>query len=413
ILASNGCTETIYHFLKVVHAASPSVNPTYFMSDFDGAQIQACHLAAADWAKLNAAKIAVILLCWWHCLHSWQQRFVISKYPEVWELLKKWIRMDVQSEFDAAWAKIQRIAPKDFVEYLRTYWMKPEVVAMWSAVHRRSRSIFEMCDTNMLVEAYHHVLKSKFLEAKRNRRLDHLLYVLVNKVSPYYESKQQRQEFGFEGEDCEVRKRKDIKKRAQDYTLADIERDGEDTFRVRSRSCPSKAYDVDVDAYHCTCIDFPLISYCKHLSAVQRLFPEKRDATAPTTPSLPTTLDLPPQDNEDLPPTLDVASVLQKGPARNPAIVLAERMEVLAARLRKCRRKELESLPALQEALDAMYLETDSSGVMPSAGYVAPNVSSGWKETEKAIVPGVKTKKRKVGDPAYGAGSSSGLKAKK
>jgi hypothetical protein len=62
--------------------------------------------------------------------------------------------MENREDFDAAWDQIKQTAPDTFVQYLEETWMKDEVVAMWSAVYRGSRSIFEMCDTNMLVEAY-------------------------------------------------------------------------------------------------------------------------------------------------------------------------------------------------------------------------------------------------------------------
>jgi hypothetical protein len=86
-------------------------------------------------------------------LHAWQQHFHISKHPELWELLKKWIRITDQKTFEETWTQIQRIAPEGFAEYLKQYWMSDRVVRMWFAVYRTSRSIFEACDTNMLVEA--------------------------------------------------------------------------------------------------------------------------------------------------------------------------------------------------------------------------------------------------------------------
>ncbi|KAJ7210953.1 hypothetical protein C8J57DRAFT_1011864, partial [Mycena rebaudengoi] len=104
------------------------------------------------------------------------------------------------------------MAPEGFVKYLEQYWMSPQVVKMWSAVHRTPRTIFELCDTNMLIEAWHHVLKGKFLQGKRNRRMDHLLHTLSHEVLPYYALKQRRQELGFEGADIEVKKRQDIDK---------------------------------------------------------------------------------------------------------------------------------------------------------------------------------------------------------
>ncbi|KAJ7112174.1 hypothetical protein C8R44DRAFT_632265, partial [Mycena epipterygia] len=115
-------------------------------------------------------------------------------------------------EFDAAWSKVQDIAPQSFVDYLKQYWMSEKVVRMWSAVYRTERNIFEACDTNMLIEVWHHVLKGKFLHGKHNRRLDHLLSTLLTQVLPYYALKQCRQELRFEGPDIEVKKRRDILK---------------------------------------------------------------------------------------------------------------------------------------------------------------------------------------------------------
>ncbi|KAJ7110913.1 hypothetical protein C8R44DRAFT_633670 [Mycena epipterygia] len=114
------------------------------------------------------------------------------------------------------------MAPSGFVDYLTRYWMTDRVVKMWSAVYRKDRTIFQLCDTNMLIEAWHHVLKGKFLLGKRNRRLDHLLSTLLTEVLPYYALKQRRQDFGFEGVDIEVKKRQDVIERSKIYVKEDI-----------------------------------------------------------------------------------------------------------------------------------------------------------------------------------------------
>ncbi|KAJ7059983.1 hypothetical protein C8F01DRAFT_939667, partial [Mycena amicta] len=62
-------------------------------------------------------------------------------------------------------------------EYFCKQWMDVEVVKMWSAMFRTTRSIFQDVDTNMLVEAYV-LLLSMFLHGKQNRRMDHLIHVL-------------------------------------------------------------------------------------------------------------------------------------------------------------------------------------------------------------------------------------------
>lgn len=73
--------------------------------------------------------------------------------------------------------QIFSVASANFVNYLRATWLP--VVKMWSAAHRVGRSILKHVDTNMLIEAWHSVLKMKFMGGQRNRRMDNLLYLLV------------------------------------------------------------------------------------------------------------------------------------------------------------------------------------------------------------------------------------------
>ncbi|KAJ7470044.1 hypothetical protein B0H11DRAFT_1731128 [Mycena galericulata] len=400
MLASSGSQPTIQFFLKVHWLRNPLTIPRHIISDFCWPQINAC----------SAVYCAFILLCWWHVLHAWQQHFHISTHPELWELLKRWIRMTTQSEFDAAWTKIQDIAPAGFIEYLNSYWMTERVVRMWSAVYRTSRNIFEACNTNMLIEAWHHVLKGKFLHGKRNRRLDHLLSTLLDEVLPYYALKQRRQQLGFEGPDIEVKKRQDIIKRSKVYVKEDIVQVTDEKYLVPSKSDPAKYYEVDVEAYTCTCLDYPLISYCKHLCAVQELFdepggPNDGVRSSPHIPSLST--------SQDSTPAIDLAPTPCVKP--RPLTQIAEKLERLAGRLRRHHKKDtdLRTLPALEAALDAMLLDTDDSSVLPPAQYLPPNKTSAWAQTKEAMMPGVKTRKKATGDPSYGGGSASGSKAKR
>ncbi|KAJ7934963.1 hypothetical protein B0H13DRAFT_1591252, partial [Mycena leptocephala] len=49
------------------------------------------------------------------------------------------------------------VAPPTFLKYLDQYWTSDQVVKMWSAIYKRDRTIFEACDTNMLIEAYAYI----------------------------------------------------------------------------------------------------------------------------------------------------------------------------------------------------------------------------------------------------------------
>ncbi|KAJ7744260.1 hypothetical protein DFH07DRAFT_723192, partial [Mycena maculata] len=100
------------------------------------------------------------------------------------------------------------MAPDSIVTYLETYWMKE--VELWSAVFRADRLIFELSDTNMLVEAWHHLLKGDFLEGKCNRCLDHLIHALYDLAIPHSITRHHWQAMGFEGPDLGLKHRKAV-----------------------------------------------------------------------------------------------------------------------------------------------------------------------------------------------------------
>ncbi|KAE9389420.1 hypothetical protein BT96DRAFT_834937, partial [Gymnopus androsaceus JB14] len=232
LLASNNETETLTFYLKTLRACHPDIHPDYFMLDRDQSMINALRIVYP---------LVFLLLCWWHVLHAWQQHFSTTAYPELWEKLKAWIRVTDTDTFHSMKAEIFALAPQSFREYLETYWLTDSFLPMWSAAYRTKRSIFQDINTNMITEAYHH---------------------------------HKRQDFGFEGLSIEVRKRKDVILRLQSITLNDIEAGNDHhTFSVISRSRPGVAYTVDMISYTCNCPDFPLINFCKHVCAIQRLFP--------------------------------------------------------------------------------------------------------------------------------------------
>lgn len=144
MISSNGTEETITHFLNAIRTQNPSIKPEYFMSDQDHAEMNSIGRVYPESASL---------LCWWHVLHAWQQHFSTHNFPEVWDLLKRWIRITDREEFQNTWGKIQTIAPQSVIDYLKEYWVNDTYVRLWSAVYRQDRNIFQLCDTNMLVEA--------------------------------------------------------------------------------------------------------------------------------------------------------------------------------------------------------------------------------------------------------------------
>ena len=119
--------------------------PNHIMSDHDFAQINACRCQFPT---------AMILLCWWHVLHSWQQHLSISCHPELWKLLKAWVHIEELVAFEAASMKILEIVPRNFVWYLQEYWLPVKYLFMWSEVDHKGCTVYELSDMNMLIEAW-------------------------------------------------------------------------------------------------------------------------------------------------------------------------------------------------------------------------------------------------------------------
>ncbi|KAJ7864303.1 hypothetical protein B0H14DRAFT_3604321 [Mycena olivaceomarginata] len=136
---------------------------------------------------------------------------------------------------------------------------------------------------------------------------------------------------------------------------------------------------------------------------------DKAPATS-TSPQVPALSSLPETDSEAcgvLPPV----PVAVKATAVMSAVT--EKLERLAARLRMPRMKSKTDtlcFDELQEALDEMLRRTDNGSVLPSAKLFAPVIKP--STARQMMLPKVKTRRVRAGDPAYGAGASSGSLAK-
>ncbi|KAJ7028487.1 hypothetical protein C8F04DRAFT_1290675, partial [Mycena alexandri] len=282
---------------------------------------------------------------------------------------------------------------------------------MWSARFRRNRSVFELCDTNMLVESWHHLLKGKFLEGKRNRRVDHLLHVLVNDTIPYFIGKHRRQEFGFEGPDLEVKRRMEVESRSLSIKKESIDKvEGQAVYRVCSQSDAAQIYLVDIEAYTCDCLSFPLIDFCKHICAVQRLFPEGCTELPISTLNFSSTSILSTDsDTEDDEEELKEPTTIAEDPVRD----LVNRLQHLAVRTRLSPPSHLsKSWNTLQLAVDAVLAETDftDAEVLPPRKKIAPNEGAGWQSTQAVMGVPVKGKRQSKHTDPYSGGEQSGRK---
>ena len=109
-----------------------------------------------DQAQIAALKIVYpqsqVLLCTWHVLHAIQSHFRTDQFPDLWALIKKLVHTVDLAEFNQILDKISSdpAFPQSFIDYFSTQWFP--LVHMWSGIGRKSRSIYEKSNTNMLLE---------------------------------------------------------------------------------------------------------------------------------------------------------------------------------------------------------------------------------------------------------------------
>lgn len=153
---------------------------------------------------------------------------------------------------------------------------------------------------------------------------------------------------------------------------------------------------MDIDSYSCDCDSYPLINFCKHLSAVQQHFPQT--VTLVPFPSLPSpAIESPPEEiRSDPEEARQVARIIDK-------------IQDLAYHSRAFPPQQLsQALLELEPVLDRAM--TDLGNLLPKAVKVPPNQHS-WPETVAVMAAKPKTKRKRNEDP-YGAGEQSGKKAK-
>ena len=75
-----------------------------------------------------------------------------------------------------------------------------------------------------------------WLEGKRNRCVDHLVYTLVIQMLPTYESRRNSQRLGFEGPNLKEKRHNEILARTPEINADAIQRLGDNQFLVTARS---------------------------------------------------------------------------------------------------------------------------------------------------------------------------------
>src|SRR5258707_10286992 len=118
---------------------------------------------------------------------------------------------------------------------------------------------------------YHHVLKSIWLEGKRNRRVDHLVHTLVVEFILDLEMRHKQQELGMHGGDLAKQHCQQIMRHPLKTLLTQIRKIDDLHFEVQY-SNSNKFHHINLVTTTCSCSDFPHIRLCKHILPLVHFF---------------------------------------------------------------------------------------------------------------------------------------------
>ena len=168
--------SAVRQFLLKVREKCGDIDTKFFMSDdadnfYNG------------WKGVFSVSKTKKLICAWHVDKSWRsgmQQHVktSSKQAEVYHHLRVLLQEGSEGGFRLrlqqflSWlSEDESLSP--FLDYFQKQYVKR--LEQWAPCFRGSTPV----NTNMALEAFHRVLKVCYMEKKQNRRLDHLLHLLL------------------------------------------------------------------------------------------------------------------------------------------------------------------------------------------------------------------------------------------
>ena len=167
----------LQQFFSAMKKRVGSIKPMFFMSD-DAEQFYNAWQAVFGKADNK-------LLCTWHVDRAWRNNLKLIKDRKtqitVYHTLRMLLEEANQETFELLLEKTtQQILTKEstteFGEYFNSYYKDRK--KQWAYCYRQSSTI----NTNMYVEAFHHVLKYIYLKGKVNKHIDNCIHTLL-KVS--------------------------------------------------------------------------------------------------------------------------------------------------------------------------------------------------------------------------------------
>ena len=276
-------TATISIFFKEVKNKTGELNPTWFMSD-DADQF---FNAWANTFEHTPKRI----LCTWHVLRAWKSHLKgvrdRDKEEEVYHELKVLMDETNPKVFEVMVENACKKWKKDanteqFADYFQKYYKGR--CEQWACCYRAASG----ANTNMYMEAFHHVLKYKYLKGKNNRRIDRLVQSLMEYLRHKSFDRIIKLEKGkITGRIAQIQKRHRTSKVLSHELISQVEPslwkvksetgDNEYTVQEIAKSCVEncnvKCIDcnVCVHLFSCSCPDSLLQhTICKHVHLICR-----------------------------------------------------------------------------------------------------------------------------------------------
>ena len=195
-------TTTLVQYLMAVKEQVKSIEFTIFMSDDADAFYNAWQTVFGGEAKK--------LLCFFHVDRAWRKNLnehiknkqdLVETYHQLRTLLTETDKSKFHVLLQQFMSLIKQRFPSFYNYFSNTYAKRAPI---WATCYR----VGTVANTNMHLESFHRKLKVVYLGSKQNRRLDHLLHVLL-KISRdiIFESFRKFEIRKLSHRKCEIRRR--------------------------------------------------------------------------------------------------------------------------------------------------------------------------------------------------------------
>jgi hypothetical protein len=251
-----------------------------------------CSIPESDAIRATFGENCRIQLCLFHVAQFWSRNLAtkVKNCPE--DSNAKVVRGNIMSDLQSIMyetscaivvEKVRMFREKwtaqqpQFVEYFEDKWLALDGYKRWSAAyvieeHQNMR-------TNNYIESWHNQLKSVYLKRVKNRRLDRLIFILVNEVENDMKLEEARvsSEVGRMGPETRNRRKREMIAAAipDDRMKEMITKESETTYNIESFREEDIMYAVQINEAgniaSCSCCYFKFNSRaCKHMFLLKR-----------------------------------------------------------------------------------------------------------------------------------------------